>query len=559
MKLTWHIVKKDLQRHRWALAFLAAILGLEVWIGFRAFADDQPGYGTFLFSSGSLWEAHNSSLAVGLVVLEFLLSYSLVSAFVHEDPLVGAQAEWRTRPISGARLLGAKVLGLTLALVLGPVLVLLPWWIGCGFGGMEILRAAGATLAMKGWLVVLALPLAALTRSYGRYMLWTFVVLLTGLFALRFVWGKAFSFNASGALVQTRFWMCLGIVVMTVLGLTVHQFLTRRTWRSVALFVTGLLVAVGVSRFWPWAWVGANPSAQLVPARKITLVTGQPKFMKQPVSDKVVITVPVEVRGWPKNYVFSALPFTQIWQGPEGETTEIRANMTKNFYAEARDLLALQADPSMEPWCKAIGSLPAAEAERLRMGSAVWRRTKGLFVQRVEVVSEQALRVGQTWSQGSAARKIVSIEREGISSAPQSTAPKKNTANLKAAVAIPSVKHEGDAILLTVHERRASAVGQNKMIAQAFEMLGKEVIDTYWVINRASGRLIRCEVKTADMIASAEVTIRRSVIWFDSKKLWPSTVTPQEVENELARWLLVKVSAVGAPESVEVEMESPAR
>jgi len=69
-----------------------------------------------------------------LIAIESLLTFALVPAFIHEDPLVGSVAEWQTRPIWGARLLAAKLLGLGLVLCVMPVLIGLPWWLSCGYG-----------------------------------------------------------------------------------------------------------------------------------------------------------------------------------------------------------------------------------------------------------------------------------------------------------------------------------------------------------------------------------------------------------------------------------------
>jgi len=53
-------------------------------------------------------------------------------------------------------------------------------------------------------------------------------------------------------LMLTRVCVIVAIAVVTILVITVHQFLTRRTWRSVGLIVTavGLIVAAGL--WWPW-------------------------------------------------------------------------------------------------------------------------------------------------------------------------------------------------------------------------------------------------------------------------------------------------------------------
>ena len=100
---------------------------------------------------------HTEVYANLLWAIWIFITYLLVAAIVQEDAVAGP-AFWQTRPISGPRLLAGKALGLFLMLGLLPVLVSIPWWLACGFGGSEICRAAAETLAVQMGVVILALP-----------------------------------------------------------------------------------------------------------------------------------------------------------------------------------------------------------------------------------------------------------------------------------------------------------------------------------------------------------------------------------------------------------------
>ena len=118
MKITWHIVKKDFRRLQVPLVFWALLLVAQILIGVRLLHGDGDNLEWF----GRLGLYGNLFFALDLIV-----TYVLVAMLIHDDPLVGSRVFWLTRPISGARLLGAKLLGIVLMFGVLPVLIWLPW------------------------------------------------------------------------------------------------------------------------------------------------------------------------------------------------------------------------------------------------------------------------------------------------------------------------------------------------------------------------------------------------------------------------------------------------
>jgi hypothetical protein len=248
MSLVWHMVWSDLRRLGLSLALwlvvIAAKLGLGVWLVWGPINDEDE---------------FRSVITAGnwLVGIEVAMGYVLVARLLQSDALIGSTAFWMTRPISGARLFAVKLFGLAVIFGLMPVLVTLPWWLGCGYGGHEVLLATGETLLWQFIVVAAALPLAALTDEFSRFLLWSLVV-GAGLLILNLIifvgpkGGFGLSFSADAEIV-------LGLIgsVVLVLGgcvAAVHQFFRRRTGWSIGLgaaaIVAGLLVIVnpGIAR-----------------------------------------------------------------------------------------------------------------------------------------------------------------------------------------------------------------------------------------------------------------------------------------------------------------------
>ncbi|HWA29234.1 MAG TPA: hypothetical protein VG734_26525 [Lacunisphaera sp.] len=248
MSLTWHIVKKDLRALKWPLGFWVLVIVAKLGIGAMLLNADG--------TEGVNWFLKMDILARMLAGFEFV-SFLLTAALIHGDPLVGTTAFWMTRPISGARLLRAKLCWLGLVFGLLPVLVTLPWWLGCGYGPHEIAWAAAETAAIHAAVVLLGLMWSPVVQGYGRFLMWTIVTL----FAVPTLVGSIIqglnhllqSQGPSDPVMAARMTLGGGIAVAAILGAMIHQYLTLRTRRSITLLAgsAGLIVLVGVA--WPWA------------------------------------------------------------------------------------------------------------------------------------------------------------------------------------------------------------------------------------------------------------------------------------------------------------------
>jgi len=253
MSLTVHIIKKDFRRLLGPLVLWALLLLAQILIGVRLLHGDGDNLEWFgrMALYGKLFFA-----------LDLVVTYVLVAMLIHEDPLVGSQEFWLTRPISGARLLGAKILGAVVMFGVLPMLIWLPWWLASGYGWHEVATAVLETLIWKSLVVIPALVLAVVTDHFSRYLVWTLVLILVLTVVVAIVEASLEALdprlvNVRGwqlGIVETKLWLVLAAVIATAAAVVLQQFLTRNTTRSFVSAAVGLLLAVLLAVGWSWDW-----------------------------------------------------------------------------------------------------------------------------------------------------------------------------------------------------------------------------------------------------------------------------------------------------------------
>ena len=440
----------------------------------------------------------------------------LVAAFIHEDLTVGVGAEWRTRPISGSRLLGAKLLGLALALGLVPVLVLLPWWLACGYGGSEIARAVGETWLWQAAVVVLALPLAALTDGYARFLLWTVVAFFSETIFSLVKAADLVGAKPSAELVATRWWVALALAAATSLAVTGHQFGTRRRERSVALLVAGWLATVAVAWVWPWSWVAGEARPTAGAGEAITFTPGQPQLRERP-NGKVAVTVPFFVHGLKAGEAIGgeAATVRHTWTWSGGETVELPGTLATTFSLQAARLLGVNPKADEAAGNAALlnvtTEMEPAMAARLRTERPALSGSVRLRRFLVEPKGEEPVRAGQSRSVGAWSQRITQVSREG------------------------------DEVLVTIYERRPLFFGLKNGIALGAWDMGTLTGSTYWMVDREAKRLVGGRWNDRDRMRVGTVQTTRIALRFPAKELWPATATEAEIVEVLRRMVLAKV------------------
>jgi hypothetical protein len=255
-----HIARKDARHLRWALAGWTALVAARVVLDTNRAAME-------------LSDPMSAIVAAQLVSLmsfvELVATGLIVSLLVHEDPAVGRDAFWLTRPIDPRSLAWGKLaLGLTTLVVVplvGDLATLALMHAETG----EMLRAVPSILLVR---VSAVLPLflaATLTPSLARFAL--LIVAVAGAFVmfvailttavLMFVDIRETSF-APGIINPAPGTVASLVTIAASLAVILFQYRYRRLKPAVMLAAVGLLAAVGTPFLWrstpafpdPGAW-----------------------------------------------------------------------------------------------------------------------------------------------------------------------------------------------------------------------------------------------------------------------------------------------------------------
>jgi ABC-type transport system involved in multi-copper enzyme maturation permease subunit len=156
-----HIIAKDLSRLRWLLLLWIVILAVRVGLWSL---DVSVGDGVaYAFLVGQ------SIVVIG--TLQTLVLALLAVRLVHEEPLVGWNAFWFTRPYSRNALMTAKLLFAAAVLVVVPLIADLITMAIYRAGARAQMEAAGTFLTSYVSWTLLVLALAAMTPSLGAFAL----------------------------------------------------------------------------------------------------------------------------------------------------------------------------------------------------------------------------------------------------------------------------------------------------------------------------------------------------------------------------------------------------
>lgn len=241
MSLVWHIVRKDLRRLALPLALWSVLLIARTELG----VDLLQGNGVDFAHFDLVRLGHDMLLAA-----DGFVGVILAALLVQEDPLVGTQMFWATRPIGGGRLLAAKLLGAALMFGVPPVVFSLRLWLACAYGPRELVRGALGVIDQQALVVVAGFAFAALTATIGRFLAALSGALLGG--ALLSYLGGAITAGLDGR--YAPHWpILIGFITLPVLGLAVvWQFCFRRRARPVWLVVAVGVLAVILLAGAPW-------------------------------------------------------------------------------------------------------------------------------------------------------------------------------------------------------------------------------------------------------------------------------------------------------------------
>jgi hypothetical protein len=425
MNLTWHIVKKDLRALRWPILLWLLVIVTKLGIGVALLTADG--------SEGPEWFRRLDMFAKLISGIE-AICFVFMAALIHEDLLVGTTAFWMTRPISGGRLLRAKLLSIGLVFWVAPVLVSLPWWQGCGYGLREIAWAATETVALQAIFVLVGLLWAVVTDGYARFLMWTLVMLIAipsfgGLIGLHFARTNAIVLPG---VATSRIAVVIALAVAGVAAVVVNQFLTRRFWRSILFIGAAVGLMVMTALWWPWdlqiaaKWhayaesrVEANWPTTTAPAG-LTLTLGAAELARAPgarADRPVQLRVNYRVDGLPGSQALvpSVANFSLRWPDGAGETgwSWVRPEQSLTRLITYRVLNQTPAETWARDDSQATQTISAASATRLQASPAAYSLKVRYGVMAVESATSVPLQPGVRTLNGFLGERMAHAEKMG--------------------------------------------------------------------------------------------------------------------------------------------------
>jgi hypothetical protein len=245
MSLVLHFIKKDLRRASWLFAIWFLLFVVEGILMLSAHAPvidhNFMGRGLPMLASRFLFP-----------LLHILVLAILVPQIIQEDALVGSTAFWLTRPVSRGALFMAKMVVLGLV-VLIPIVVNLAILAVVGLSPGELgLATAEILMEQLVWIAVVAV-IAALTPNFFKFSVVTVLVaVVIGIILPNIPIAVHRGLFDSDALARTRAIIKSALLIAGGGLILTHQYLTRRSRRSVvfATCFAGAYLLAGA--FWPW-------------------------------------------------------------------------------------------------------------------------------------------------------------------------------------------------------------------------------------------------------------------------------------------------------------------
>lgn len=346
MNLVWHIVRKDLRRHWPAYLIWIGLLLAKVAICASVFS---PA------SADAEWFERMQVVYGTATVIAGVTGFLLAASFALDDELVGSNMFWATRPISGLRLLAAKVAGALLLFMIVPVVVWLPWWLWCGSGVRELWVNGVFVLFAQGIVTGLAVLIAALTGRSSRFLLLLLSALLGCLLIGLIGGGRRYLIPpAPEAVLLMRNIIGASLWAVTLVAVLGHQYRTRRTLVSCLLAVGGVGLGIGAFQAWPWAltnsWKGEISSdvgteAVQVEFASAFIPTTAARVAVLPGYERLSVTfrvrqVPAELR-----LLGGRTQLTLRWPDGERFVGEVRLNSSEPKWI-ARAALGIKPSPA---------------------------------------------------------------------------------------------------------------------------------------------------------------------------------------------------------------------
>jgi len=251
VSLVWHIAKKDLRRLAWPVG-LWCLFVLVTALWFRTAGPSEVRGDADI----STWLTLMRDFGWIVVGGQFVVGYVLAGALLIEDAPTGTSGFWLTRPMSGARMAGAKLLAAALLFVIAPILVLTPVWLASGFGFAKLVSAQWAFAWSHATLTVCALAVASLAKDLAGFLART--VIVGAAWAACAYLGARFAGRVAPGVEQSRMFVPAIAMMVALLVAFAQQFVVRHNSRGWLTIFAGLIGCLVLRMTWPWD-ITVNP------------------------------------------------------------------------------------------------------------------------------------------------------------------------------------------------------------------------------------------------------------------------------------------------------------
>ena len=236
MAAMFHILKRDVRASWKLLCVMTALLALQV-------------FQTWNIQIREDFYVRNVSFTTAYSLLLYLVVMTIVVRVIQEDGLVGTSAFWLTRPISRKSLLGAKALYSLLFLVCVPALANCVLLFHHGMKGAQIIPFLFGNMRVHLAILFVFAAFAVVTPNWVSFAIAEVMALI-----VLFVANNWFAMP-DGPVGGLSGFRILGLLLLAVTLVTIiHQFLTRKTRRSIIFLIAGIVLAwTGCRYFIPYA------------------------------------------------------------------------------------------------------------------------------------------------------------------------------------------------------------------------------------------------------------------------------------------------------------------
>lgn len=417
MKAMRQIFAKDLRRLRWPLiVWLGAVIGR---VSITALRSDLA-FGEF----GLQVAVDNVSTL--LTILDLLLLVLLVSWLVHDEPLIGYDAFWLTRPIRPTLLMTEKLLFAAVFFILAAA-------VGRSIAVAIITRSlADSARIIPIFLFTQALwvaglvAIATLTPSLTRFLL-TIVaaaaVIAGGLSVMTTVLLMTAEVdNYYESIIPDTTALIVGswLLLAVALAVIVSQYRTRRIRRAVFGGIAGLIVTAWLADVWPWRFarpIEPDPGAWAHDTAKVAAVLDPNEpyvtdafFFGRGGSRKKQVAASIHLSGMPPTYdsesmaVRSRLEFADgsaLESAQSGTVPVRRGNGASDYRTRLQAALAparllLSASDGVHDQWPVVLTVTDAEYERYGRMAGRLTTTMNVFLREYRLVGSIPLADGAT-------------------------------------------------------------------------------------------------------------------------------------------------------------------